>query len=243
MIHRRLKPSDSKMIPRTSTLWPRAFLAVLTSGILLWSPWTPIASAQEGTAPSGESVLVTVEGRVEVSPSGSLKWSAGVPEQKLAVGDRVRTGLKSRATLQLSDLSVLRLNQLTVLEIKAPQAEGEKSNIGIQGGSTYFFNRDRPGSTGFQTPSASGAIRGTEFHLAVDDEGTTRVTLLDGEVQLANAAGSTTLVSGEEGTARTGEAPSTDRMGTAGLRAGLEPPAAADEFDLLLVRPYRPVAL
>ncbi len=40
-----------------------------------------------------------------------------------------------------------------------------------------------------------------------------------------------------------GKAAPADRLGAAGLRAGLEPPAAAHELDLVLVCPYRPVAL
>ena len=42
---------------------------------------------------------------------------------------------------------------------------------------------------------------------------------------------------------RPGKAAPADRLAAAGLRAGLEPPAAADELDLLLLRAYRPVAL
>src|SRR5262245_15244470 len=108
-----------------------------------------------GSPPSDKSLLLSVEGRVEVARSGSLQWAPGAANQELMVGDRVRTGLKSRATLRLSDLSVLRLNQLTVLEIRPPQSTGEKAGLDLKGGSTYFFNRDRPGSTGFQTPTAS----------------------------------------------------------------------------------------
>jgi len=166
------------------------------------------ALAAEATSPSRDtSVLLSVEGRVEVARSGSLQWTPGVANQELMAGDRVRTGLKSRATLRLSDLSVLRLNQLTVLEIRPPQSAEEKAGIDLKGGSTYFFNRDRPGTTGFQTPTASGAIRGTEFHLAVDEDGGTVVTLLDGEVLLAGDAGSVSLKSGEEGTVRKNQPP------------------------------------
>jgi outer membrane receptor protein involved in Fe transport len=175
--------------------------------VLSWLMAVHLARAAE-PAPTGEkSLLLSVEGRVEVAQSGSLQWSPGAVNQELSPGDRVRTGLKSRATLRLSDLSVLRLNQLTVLEIRPPQPSGERAGIDVKAGATYFFNRDRPGTTGFQTPTASGAIRGTEFHLAVADDGTTVVTMLDGEVLLASGGGSVALKSGEEGTARQGQPP------------------------------------
>ena len=42
---------------------------------------------------------------------------------------------------------------------------------------------------------------------------------------------------------RPGKAAAADRLAAARLRARLEPPAAADELDLVLLRPHRPVAL
>jgi outer membrane receptor protein involved in Fe transport len=178
---------------------------------LLWLALTGFSPvnlpAAEAPATPPASVLLTVEGRVEVARRGLLDWAPATPNQELQTGDRVRTGLKSRATLRLSDLSVVRLDQLTVLEIRASQGEAEKAGLGLKGGSTYFFNRDRPGTTRFETPTASGAIRGTEFNLAVAEDGTTVVTLLDGEVLLTAEQGSLSLKSGEEGTVRPNQPP------------------------------------
>src|SRR3546814_6522846 len=42
---------------------------------------------------------------------------------------------------------------------------------------------------------------------------------------------------------RAGETAPADRLAAAGLRARLEPPAAPDEFNQLLLRPYRSMAL
>ena len=67
-----------------------------------------------------ESVLLTIEGKVEVSAAGATTWSAAGTNQVLQVGDRLRTGLRSRATLRLSDKSVLRVSELTLLQIQPP---------------------------------------------------------------------------------------------------------------------------
>src|SRR5207249_3168686 len=71
----------------------------------------------------------------------------------------------------------------------------------------YFFSRERPTEIQFRTPVASGAIRGTEFNLAVAEDGRTVLSLLDGEVDLSNSQGTATLASGEQATVEPGKAP------------------------------------
>ena len=138
-------------------------LAVLTAACLLRAQ-TPAAAPAPGPR---DAVLLTISGTVEVAPAGSATFAPGQPNQILHLGDQVRSGKASRATLRLSDKSVLRLYELTTLEIKPPQQAGHNDVIDVKSGATYFFNRDKPQETQFQTPSASGAIRGTEFNLAV----------------------------------------------------------------------------
>jgi len=168
-----------------------------------------IAHAQTPSPAPGDrdAILLTLSGTVEIAPAGSTAYIPGQPGQILHLGDQIRTGKASRASVRLSDKSVLRVYELTKLEIKAPQTEGHNDVIDVKSGATYFFNRDKPQETQFQTPSASGAIRGTEFNLVVKDDGSTELTLLDGQVDLSNAAGNVHLASGEQGTVAPGQAP------------------------------------
>jgi len=178
-------------------------LAALTAACPLHAQ-TPAAGATPGPR---DAVLLTISGVVEVAPAGSATFAPGQPNQILRLGDQVRSGKASRATLRLSDKSVLRLYELTTLEIKPPQQTGHNDVIDVKSGATYFFNRDKPQETQFQTPSASGAIRGTEFNLAVGEDGRTELTLLDGQVGLTNEQGSVQLQSGEQATVEKGKAP------------------------------------
>ncbi|MEI9962990.1 MAG: FecR domain-containing protein [Limisphaerales bacterium] len=84
---------------------------------------------------------------------------------------RLRTGLRSRASVRLSNLTVLRVNALTTLQIQPPSEAGKQSALNLEKGAAYFFSRERPTEMEFRTPLASGAIRGTEFNLAVADDG------------------------------------------------------------------------
>jgi cytochrome c-type biogenesis protein CcmH/NrfG len=168
---------------------------------------TRMVSAQPAAPAYEDSILLTVEGKVEAAAAGTTAWLPAQTNQVLHVGDRLRTGLRSRATVRLSNLTVLRVNELTTLQIQPPSALGKQAGLDLQKGAAYFFSRERPTETEFRTPLASGAIRGTEFNLAVADDGSSVVTLIDGEVALNNPQGEVNLVSGEQGTVEPGKAP------------------------------------
>ena len=158
-------------------------------------------------AGSNDSVLLTTEGKVESAGIGLSDWLPAHTNHILNVGDRLRTALRSRATVRLSDLTVLRVNELTTLQIQPPSGPDKQSALNLEKGAAYFFSRERPTEMEFRTPLASGAIRGTEFDLAVADDGSTVVTLIDGEVTLTNQSGGVNLASGEQGIVEPGLAP------------------------------------
>ena len=164
------------------------------------------AALARAQAPAS-SLLLTKEGKVEVARAGQAAWSTGATNQSLANGDRVRTGSRSRATIRLSDASVLVVKELTTLEIRPPQTPGANTGFDLKSGSSYFFNRERPGTVEFRTPLASGAIRGTEFHLTVAENGRTEVALFDGAVDLTNDFGGAKLTSNEQAVIDPGQAP------------------------------------
>jgi tetratricopeptide (TPR) repeat protein len=154
-----------------------------------------------------DSVLLTLEGKVEVSPAAGAVWTLGRTNQVLKVGDRLRTGVRSRATVRLSNKSVLRVNELTTLKIQTPPQASNAPLLDLQSGSTYFFSREKPADVQFRTPLASGAIRGTEFNLAVAEDGRTVLSLLDGLVSMNNTRGEIDLKTGDQGIVEPGKPP------------------------------------
>jgi tetratricopeptide (TPR) repeat protein len=163
--------------------------------------------AQTPANTAGESIILSMQGTVEVAKSGSDTWSSAQESQALKSGDRVRTSKNSRATIRLSNLSILRVHELTTLEIQPPQEADGPPTLNLKVGSTYFFNRDKPNATQFRTPAASGAIRGTEFNMMVAEDGRMLLTLIDGEVNLQNEIGALELHTGEQASVAPGEAP------------------------------------
>jgi Tfp pilus assembly protein PilF len=180
------------------------FLAGALSGQTPATATTPAtAAAQE----PHETVLLLVCGTVEVAPAGSTNYAAAKMKQVLHPGDQIRTGKNSRATIRLTNLSVVRMYELGSMTIKPPTKAEKQAAIEVKSGAAYFFNRDKPNETQFATPSSSGAIRGTEFVLSVDGSGRTELALLDGQVALSNAYGSLELASGEKAVVEKNQAP------------------------------------
>lgn len=147
---------------------------------------------------SSPASLLEVSGHADFSLAGSLLWQPVTRGQSLGPGDRLRTHADSRATVQLSDRSVIRINELTVLEIRAPLGSGKK-RFRLQKGSIFFLNRESPSDIELETPLVTGAIRGTEFLLSTaDPDGTTTLALFEGLVEIAANGTNATLVSGQE---------------------------------------------
>ena len=164
-------------------------------------------SAQAAPTGTNEVVVLEKEGRVEAARAGASAWTAAQINQALHIADRVRTGERSRATLHLLDQSTLRMAELSEFLIEPLETASEKPVFSLSKGLIYFFHRDKPVDVQFKTRTATAAIRGTEFHLAVADNGRTVLTMFDGEVDLSNALGAIQLKSGEQGVVEPGQPP------------------------------------
>lgn len=175
-------------------------------------------SAAPRAARDSRSEVLSVENTVEYAPAGGPVWHAARAHMRLNLGDSLRTGRDSRATVRLADLSIFRVSELSLLQILEPAARTRKPLLDLRSGSTYLFSREKPADIQFRTPVVVGAIRGTEFGLEVGEDGRTRVTVLDGEVELGNAQGRVVLRSGEQAAAVAGQAPTKtaviDALGT-----------------------------
>jgi hypothetical protein len=178
------------------------------ASFLLLSAWViPLRAQATPPASLPDAQFVTLEGVVQVYPVGGNEWTKAHTNETLHFGDGLRTYPHSRATVRLSDQTVLRLNELTTLTLQRPVTAGAQSMLDMRAGSVYFLDRDKPTQQEFRTPLTSGAIRGTEFNLAVADDGRTVVTLIDGQVGLSNELGQLEMSSGEQGIVEAGKPP------------------------------------
>jgi hypothetical protein len=78
----------------------------------------------------------------------------------LTAGDRLRTGSRSRATLRLLDLSIVRINELTTLELQpAGTNRLDEPSLKLKDGSLQFFDRGTH-TNSILTPNVKVRIRG-----------------------------------------------------------------------------------
>ena len=171
---------------------------------MLVCAWFRVAGAQTTNDEAGE--VLTRENLVD-STHPKAEWRPVVVGQKLAWGDRLRTGEDSRATVRLSDASVLRVDEFFEGEILPPRTANEKASLDLKQGTGYFFSREKSQEVNVKTPAANGAIRGTEFVVKVTANGHSTFTMLDGEVEVSNAQGAVLIHSGEQADADPGQKP------------------------------------
>jgi len=141
-----------------------------------------------GAATNAE--LVAVEGTANLArPAAPLTWKPAGRGDRLNFSDRLRTQARSRAAVQLADLDVLQISELSEFELLPPRQTTARARLDFKLGKLYFLDRTAPREIEAETATAVAGIEGTEFHLEVLADGTTILTVFDGVVRLANAQG------------------------------------------------------
>src|SRR5438477_187137 len=100
----------------------------------------PAAVPEEVITRRQSGIVQEKEGTVMFKPSAQAEIPANVP-QPLVFGDAVRTRLLSRAAVQLDDRSVLRLKDLTRLQIERPHKLTGAPIVRLGSGEIYVSSR------------------------------------------------------------------------------------------------------
>ena len=132
----------------------------------------------------------SVTGRVLLASAGNTTPVALTTGFVLTPGDQVDTRGGGRVVIDLSDGSVIVVQPETVLTLKDYRAaeslrELFQITIGIVRVKINHFV-GRPNPYRMNSPTASIAVRGTEFSVAVGGEGETRVEVFEGAVEVAS---------------------------------------------------------
>jgi Flp pilus assembly protein TadD len=192
------------MHPKPRLLPYRCWLALLaTCGLLALRPLQAQPVVGEGGAR-----IVSVENQVKTQRQGAGSFANAVTNEVLGLGDSLSTGPDSSATLGLGEKALYRVDELTDLVLSpAGASAGNRFQVELREGGFYLLNREKAGELKFKTPTASGAILGTEVAVRVAKDGRTKVALLEGRVDLSNEFGSVSLAPGEQGDVQPGQAP------------------------------------
>ena len=117
----------------------------------------------------------------------------------------LRTNAAGTLSIVFADRTQVRLGRNSTLLVRAIQ-DGRPSAVQLQRG--RLWGRAPRGRSNFaiETPSATAAIRGTEFAIEVSDD-LTQLSVFEGSVEIGNEAGALTIGTGEAAQVQRGQAP------------------------------------
>ena len=167
---------------------------------------TPLAHA--AIASGSAAQIVSLQGGGEQRGGESDAWAAAKTSQLLPGGAYVRTLSASKMALLFADDTQVRLNQNSVLQVKAIATGAEPTSLLLSLGRAWAQTKRQNNSRlNLATPAATAGIRGTDWELDVDANGKTLLTVLSGTVEFSNAMGAVTVNSNEAAMAEVGRAP------------------------------------
>ncbi len=177
--------------------------------LLLLPGWlsSAVVLAADG---SGTATLVSMQGKAEFRAAGATDWRPLTARQQLAPGQTVRTGRHGRLALLLTDRTQIRLNENTTLEIQAiepaPRTAGQ-TRFRQLAGRAWVQSKTPPRALQWHTPTATAGIRGTDWEMAVAEDGRSLLSVFSGEVAFFNDQGGVQVAANEQAQAEAGKAP------------------------------------
>ncbi|MFP4163932.1 MAG: FecR domain-containing protein [Chitinispirillaceae bacterium] len=131
----------------------------------------------------------TMVGTVKIQRARSTRWRNARLEMPLGEKDAVRTLLESKAELETSEGTTIRIGENTTMELETLQNRGKVQNTKLKvlnGSVTANVKKliNTKSDFTFETPTATAAIRGTVLDLNVTSSRTV-VRVLEGKVWVA----------------------------------------------------------
>ena len=180
-------------------------IALVLFGLLLRLIFfTDSPACAEESSEDLTSRVVSVQGTVEVKRAGEDHWVNVKFYDTICAGDTIRVLGNSRAALLMPNETVVRLDQNTSATLKSNE-DKKPGIVEIIHGTILFFTRS-PSGFKVLTPFVNAYSGGTEFEVKVENAHTI-VSVLDGKVKVANAAGSILVRKGESALIREAQTP------------------------------------
>jgi tetratricopeptide (TPR) repeat protein len=174
------------------------FLVLISSSSISEAAEPP---SRENMEAVGEIVGVTGKASVRLVPR--TLFESAVPRQRLVTGDLLKTSRGGRVSILFRDGTQLKMASNTSLLLKGERTSKGKSGplgllLHLESGEVWTRSKGIQDQFVIETPHATAAIRGTEWGISVLETGS-RVTVLEGSVELANERGAIMVGRHEEG--------------------------------------------
>lgn len=156
-----------------------------------------VAPAQDTDAGRGVARLSLLNGDVSVRRGDSGDWTAAAVNAPVVVDDRVSTGPNSRAEIQFDWANMLRLAGQSEVRMRELSERRYLIELG-RGLATLTVLRDSEADVDLSTPAVS--VRPTRrgaYRVEVLEDGTTEITVKQGEAEIYTPRGTQRLRQGE----------------------------------------------
>jgi len=188
---------DNKILAKCKSLWYFEVMRKKLLPLLIWTMISyflsfPLSYSQETT--SLTTKITFLVGTVEVQKKGETTWKKAKIDLILSKHDKIKTWKDSLVEILLSNFSVVRLGELTTVEISKLQDNlqdnKEKENLlNILFGDIWIKTLkliDRDARIKIMSPIAVAGIRGTVLSAKVMEDSSTSVNVYQGEVRVNN---------------------------------------------------------
>ncbi len=156
---------------------------------------------------SKDGEIVTVRGEGHVMFVRETNWIEASASQVLTAGDTLKTGSQGKMEILFIDGVQIKMHHKTTLVIREIAKDKKTMTLSLKVGEVWSRAKSTPDGLKVQTPSATAAIRGTDWDIVVDDKGTSYLTVLNGSVELFNDFGSVKVDTGQQAMSEVGKAP------------------------------------
>jgi hypothetical protein len=171
--------------------------------ILMLALFSALSSSAQADPSSGVARISLIHGDVSTQRGDSEEWAAAVLNQPLVSGDKVSTGDRSRAEVQLDYANILRLGDNSQATIATVERKRMQIQLG-QGLADYNILGGTEADVEIDTPNVAirPALKDGVYRIEVDPNGETQVIVRRGEAEISTAQGSTRVEEGEAATVR-----------------------------------------
>ncbi|MDH5389218.1 MAG: tetratricopeptide repeat protein [Gammaproteobacteria bacterium] len=195
-----------------------SFLAIL----IFYFSLLPLANANVRLDSAVEGKVVQIQGKVQIHQALSNKWINASAGSFLHAGDTIRTRANGKASLLMSDETIMQLDRSSQMQIthvvknagwfgKSVIAQSIKkasrSVFSLISGKLWARNKNKSVRASFKTTTATIGIRGTELVIEAKKDGSVVSTVLEGRVEAENKFGTVVAEAGNQINIQPGQAP------------------------------------
>ncbi len=170
------------------------FIATFIFGLTFMCMAAVAAEQKDKTAEKKEceAFVAGITGKAQYKEKEEDEWVDAELNMCVYVGDIVRTMKDSGLALQFGKKTTMKVNALSQFVISTMDPKKPAPNqVNFKVGESYAKIDDKDTKTVFtvKTPTAVCGVRGTKFDVVVDEDGKSKVSVLEGVVSVFNELG------------------------------------------------------